>query len=1074
MVCPNCRAENLDGSRLCTSCGTALAGPPSSAERRQLTVMLCDLVGSTALSVRLDPEDLRDVLVAYQTYVAETVARFGGFVAGVMGDGVLVYFGYPQAHEHAAESAARAGLELVSGLSERAWPSAVAPQIRIGIATGLVVVGSVVGSVAGGDEAQSHDIVGGTPNLAARLQALAEPDTVVIEPVTHRLTGGLFDYRDLGAVTLKGFAEPVPAWQVVGLSTQQSRFDALHEAGVAPLLGRDEELELLLRRWQQAKKGEGRVVLLSGEPGIGKSRLATALLERIAGEPHLRLRYFCSPHHTDSTLHPVVAQLERAARFARNDEPAAKLDKLQVLLSYATLSAEDAALIAELLCLAGIDRRYPRLDLPPQPRKHKTLDALWRLVETPSRRRPIVAIFEDVHWIDPTSLELLDRAIARVPQFPILLLVTFRPDFDPPWAGQKQVYTLALNRLGRSASTALVGRVGKDGLAPDVVEQILERTDGVPLFIEELTKAVVEAGEIAGPATSPAPPVPHPVPPHRIPTTLHASLTSRLDRLGPARELAQVGAVIGRRFSHALLAAVADRSEPELHALLGQLLAAGLVFQEGAWPQATFRFKHALVQSVAYESLLRSARQPLHARIAATLEQQFPETAPEQLAQHWALAGDAGRAVSYWRTAGQQAIGRCANREAIAQLGKGLRMLERLPHGPQRDRSELGLQLLLAEALMADRGWTAPETRPCYDRARELCQRLGDSEGLYPVLYGQFSHHLSRGEADAAHGLALETLHLTEAGGDAVLQSMAHSMLGMSLFSRGELVTAHTHLQTALSLDQPDSRSHTFLSPGHNVAIASLWLALTLGLLGYPEQASRHADAGLRAARALANPHSLAHALALACRCHSVLGATAALHQATEELAALAAEHRFPFYVAAGQIYRGWVQSAGPEVARGVDVLREGMATFMDLGSVALRPYFSARIAMLSAAAGPSGDGLDLLDKALQQVDQSGQRWCEAEIHRSKGELLARFADAPQAESCLQQSLAVARRQGARLWELRAACSLARLWREQGRADDARALLGPVQDWFTEGFDTPDLRQAQALLDAVNVRRATG
>ena len=374
----------------------------------------------------------------------------------------------------------------------------------------------------------------------------------------------------------------------------------------------------------------------------------------------------------------------------------------------------------------------------------------------------------------------------------------------------------------------------------------------MPLFIEELTKAVVEAGETAARALSP--PVPHPVPPHRIPTTLHASLTSRLDRLGPAKELAQIGAVIGRRFSHALLAAVAGRGGPELRALLGQLIAAGLVFQEGGWPQATFRFKHALVQSVAYESLLRSARQPLHARIAATLEQQFPETAPEQLAQHWALAGDAGRAVSYWRTAGQQAIGRCANREAIAQLGKGLRMLERLPHGPERDRSELGLQLLLAEALMADRGWTAPETRPCYDRARELCQRLGDSEGLYPVLYGQFSHHLSRGEADAAHGLALETLHLTEAGGDAVLQSMAHSMLGMSLFSRGELATAHTHLQTALSLDQPDSRSHTFLSPGHNVAIASLWLALTLGLLGYPEQAARHAAAGLRAARALCQP----------------------------------------------------------------------------------------------------------------------------------------------------------------------------------------------------------------------------
>jgi predicted ATPase/class 3 adenylate cyclase len=1070
MVCPNCKAENPDGSKFCASCGTVLtAGSPlspaivpstPSAERRQLTVMFCDLVGSTALSVRLDPEDLREVMFAYQTYVTETVTRFGGFVAGYMGDGVLVYFGYPQAHEHASERAARAGLELVGGLYERDWPSNVVPQIRIGIATGLVVVGNL----AGEDEAQQHGVVGGTPNLAARLEALAEPNTVVIEPTTHRLTGGLFDYRDLGAVALKGFAEPVQAWQVMGVSAAESRFEALHEAGVAPLLGRGEELGLLLRRWQQAKSGEGRVVLLSGEAGIGKSRLATALLEHIAGEPHLRLRYFCSPHHTDSALHPVIAQVERAARFEREDDPSSKLDKLQAMLAYGSASADDASLIAELLSLAGIDRRYPRLDLAPQQRKQKMLGALWRLVEAPSRRLPILAIFEDVHWIDPTSLELLDRAIEQVPRLPILLLVTFRPDFDAPWAGRPQVHALALNRLSRFASTALVGRFGgSDGLPHDVVEEILERTDGVPLFIEELTKAVVEAGEIGAPAVAPTAPVQH-----RIPTTLHASLTSRLDRLGPAKELAQVGAVIGRRFSHALLAAVAGRGEPELHALLDQLIAAGLVFQEGTWPQATFRFKHALVQSVAYESLLRSARQQLHARIATTLEKDFPETAPEQLAQHWALAGDAGRAVSHWRKAGQQAIERCANREAIAQLTKGLRMLERLPHGLERDRIELDLQLLLAEALMADRGWTAPETRPCYDRARELCERIGDTEGLYPVLYGQFSHHLSRGEADAAHGLALQTLHLTEATGDAALQSMAHSMLGMSLFSRGELATAHTHLQTALLLHQPDSRSHTFLSPGHNFAIASLWLALTLGLLGYPEQASRHAAAGLRAARELSNPHTLAHALALACRHHSMLGETAALDQATEELAALAAEHRFPFYAAAGQIYRGWVLSAGPDVARGIGVLREGMATFMDLGSMALRPYFSARIAVLSAAARSLADGLDLLDKALEQVEQSGQRWCEAEIHRSKGELLSAFADAPQAESCLQRSFATARRQGARLWELRAACSLGRLWRDQGKPDDVRALLGPIHGWFTEGFDTPDLREAKALLDALS------
>jgi class 3 adenylate cyclase/predicted ATPase len=1068
LACSSCGHGNPPQAKFCANCGTALttvsppppvpAPPMSSAERRHLTVMFCDLVGSTALSVRLDPEDLREVIAAYYQYVAETVARFGGFVARYMGDGVLVYFGYPRAHEHDAERAVRAGLELPRGLSERGWPSNVVPQLRVGIATGLVVVGDLVGEGV----AQEHEVVGGTPNLAARLQALAEPNTVVIESNTRRLTGGLFDYRDLGSVVLKGFAEPARAVQVMGLSAAESRFEALHEAGVAPLVGRDEELELLLRRWHQAKSGEGRVVLLSGEPGIGKSRLAAALSERIASEPHLRLRYFCSPDHTDSALHPIIAQLERAAEFARDDDPSAKLDKLQALLSRRSTSTEDASLIAELLSLADIDRRYPRLDLAPQQRKQKTLAALWRQFEALSRGQLILMICEDAQWIDPTSLELLNHTVEQAARLPIMLLVTYRPDFDAPWAGQPQVHVLVLNRLARRAGAALVGQIeGSDALPREMIEEIVERTDGVPLFIEELTKAVVEAGAPA--ARSAASTIASL--PHHIPPTLHASLTSRLDRLGPAKELAQIGAVIGRRFSYHLLAAIAGRGEAELHALLDQLTATGLVFRQGTPPQATFLFKHALVQDVAYGSLLRSARQQLHARIATTLEAEFPETAPELLAQHWAQGGDAERAVSNWHKAGKQAIQRCANREAIAQLTKGLRMLDRLPHRTERDRTELGLQLLLAEALMADKGWTAPEMRICYARARELCDRIGDTAELFPVLYGQFSHHLSRGESDAAHGLALQTLQLTERTEDPALLSMARCMLAMSFFTRGEPMTARTHLETALTLHQPDSHSHTFLSPGHNFAIASMWLGLALLLLGYPEQASARIGAGLRAARELSNPHTLAHALALACRYNSVLGETEALHRVAEELAAVAAEHEFPFYRAAATIYRGWVLAGSHDVARGIEVLRGGLAAFVDLGATALRPYVCARIAILSAAAGSARYGLDLLDEALEQVDHSGQRWCEAELYRSKGELLSRFSDTTNAESCLQRSLVTARRQHTKLWELRAACSLGRLWRNQGKRNEARTLLMPIYGWFTEGFDAPDLKETKALLD---------
>ena len=1067
VACPSCAGGNPPLARFCARCDAELAIGPvapalsaaAAAERRQLTMMFCDLVGSTALSVRLDPEDLCEVIIAYQRYVTETVTQFGGFVARYLGDGVLVYFGYPQAHEHDAECAVRAGLALISGLGGRRWPCGVAPQIRVGLATGLVVVGDF----AGESPARDYDVVGETPNLAARLQAAAEPNTVVIAPGTRRLTGGLFTYRDLGALALKGFAGTVHAWQVTGLSAAMSRFEALHETGTAPLLGRDRELELLLRRWEHAKRGEGRVVLLSGEAGIGKSRLTAALMQQVAEEPHFRLRYFCSPHHTDSALHPVIAQLERAAEFEPEDSPVAKLDKLEALLTRQSALAEDASLIAELLALAEVDRRYPRLDLASPQRKERTLQALWRQIEALSRHRPMLAIFEDAQWIDPTTLELLSRVIRQVSRLPVLLVVTFRPDFDAPWAPEPGVKLLTLNRLDRPAGAELVNRFsGGEALTGEIVEEILERADGVPLFIEELTKAVVEAGTTeAGELVASIP-----AGPHHIPATLHASLTSRLDRLGPAKELAQIGAVVGRQFSYRLLAAIAGRDEAELRPLLERITASGLVFQDGTPPQANFLFKHALVQDVAYGSLLRSARQRLHTRVAATLEAEFPATPPEILAQHWARAGDAERAVSRWHNAGRRAIQRRANREAIAQLTKGLRMLERLPESRERDRTELGLQLLLAEALTADRGWTAPETRPGYARARELCARIGDAEALFPVLYGQFSYNLSRGEA-AAHVLADETLQLIEGSEEPALLAMAHSMRAMSLFARGEFATAREHLELVLALHHPDSRSYTFLSPGHNFAIASMWHALALVHLGYPEQASREIAAGFRAARALFNPHTLSHALALSCRCYAVLGEVEPLRRATEELAGLAAEHQFPFYAAVATIYRGWLLAETEERTRGIEILREGMAAFLDLGAAALIPYFWARVADLSVAVGPAREALERLDDALAQLDRSGQRWCEAELQRSRGELLRRLSDERNAEACFQQALMVAQRQQAKLLELRAACSLARLWRDQGRRDEARDLLEPIYLWFTEGFDTPRLKEANALLDAL-------
>ena len=963
MVCRRCQAGIAEGARFCGHCGAELSpvAAPRSAERRQLTVVFCDLVDSTALSVRLDPEDLREVMLAYQEYVSQTVARFGGFVAQYSGDAVLVHFGWPQAHEDDAERAVRAGLALVAGVAGQRWPSGVELGMRVGIATGLVLV-------------EARDVLGETPNLAARLQTQAEPNSVVIAPATLSLVRGLFEYRDLGARPLKGFTEPVRVWQVVGES-RTGRFEALHGKSLGPLVGRDAELEMLLAQWQEAKQGEGRVVLLSGEPGIGKSRLSRALMEGIAGEPHRRLRYFCSPHHGDSALHPVIAQVERAAGFERDDDAAIRLDKLQAMLAYLGTPAHEGALIAELLSLEaalGGKRRRPRLDLAPTQRKQRTLDALVHTIQAQAERLPILAVFEDVHWIDPTSLELLDRTIVALERLPVLLLVTARPDFEAPWAHRRHASELALNRLGRSAAALLVQQLGR-GLPGDVVREILDQTDGVPLFLEELTRAVMEGGEGA--------------PTPRIPTSLQASLMSRLDRLGPAKDLAQLGAVIGRRFSWPLLAAVAERKEAEVAAGVEQLIAAGLVFPEGTGLHRTFRFKHALVQSAAYESLLRSQRQQMHARIAATLEAGFPGTLPEQVAEHWAEAGDPIRAAACWQKAGEHAIQRGANREAIALLMKGLGTLQRLPESPERDRSELPLQLARAEALIADRGWTAAETQPCWARARVLCERTGETTALFPILYGQFSNHLSRGEPDV-HQLALQALQLTKISGNGGLRAVAHGMAGMSHFARGDFSIARAELEIALLLSVSDKVANTFLTPAHNAAIASLWLAMTMLMLGRAEEAAPHAAAGLAAARRLDNPHTLAHALALYCRYLSIVGDISALNHAAEELALLGTEHRFPFYAAAGDIYRGWVL-AEDDAAGGLKLLRDGTDAFVALGATALRPWFVARVATLSAAVGDIRKGVDLLDEALEEIDRSGQRWCQAELQRLRHDLQA-------------------------------------------------------------------------------------
>jgi class 3 adenylate cyclase len=878
--------------------------PQDAAERRQVTVMFSDLVGSTALSARMDPEDLREVISAYQKCVAETVGRFGGFVAKYMGDGVLVYFGYPQAHEDDAERAVRAGLELVAAVADLKTHAAL--QTRVGLATGLVVVGDLIGS----GEAQERGIVGETPNLAARLQGIAEPNSVVIGESTRKLLGNLFEFEDLGTKNLKGIVGAVRAWTAIRPSLVESRFDALHTTGLTELVGREEELEILLRRWSKVKAGEGQVVLLSGEPGIGKSRLTAALLERVAPEPHTRLRYFCSPQRTDSALYPIISQMERAAGFIHADTGQMKLNKLDAVLALSSTSRQDAALFAEMLSMPN-DGRYPALELTPQQRRQKTLPAvdanecqvgigivadeprlqvlavgrghsnaaaaggarhmaigedqavLFTQVQTFARKNPVLMIFEDAHWSDATSLEAFGRAVNRVATFPVLLLITFRPEFEPPWIGQPHVTALTLNRLTRHEVDAMIDRIaGNKQLPGNVRQDIIERTDGIPLFVEEMTRAVLEA-ESHSDAERTAAAIPSAA--VAVPVTLHASLMARLDRLGgPVKEVAQIGAAIGREHPHALLALVTRKPDMELEAALGRLVAAGLLFRQGLPPHATYLFKHALVRDVAYGSLLRDQRQQLHGRIADVLAEHFPTTVeaePEVLANHYREAGMADAASTYLERAGDRAAARSAYIEAAAHFSAAIEEADRLPNRDERARRSLTLLLKLGPAIGLTIGEWKPEVEAVYRRARDLGREVGDGPELFRATWGLW-HYASRKSGGQSRKWTEELTSLAQRLGDeSLLLEAQHCRWGDELFGGNVPQILET---TDEGIRRYDVKRHAQLADafgGHDPGVCALGgHSIGLVLRGFPDQARRAGERALVLDQSLSHPPSIAHA----------------------------------------------------------------------------------------------------------------------------------------------------------------------------------------------------------------------
>jgi class 3 adenylate cyclase/predicted ATPase len=1062
---------NPPSADMATTSGAQSVSPEDRAERRQVTVMFSDLVGSTALSARMDPEDLREVISAYQNSVAEAVGRFGGFVAKYMGDGVLIYFGYPHAHEDDAERAVQAGLQLVAAIGDLKTHAAL--QTRVGIATGVVVVGDLIGS----GSSQEQPIVGDTPNLAARLQGIAAPNSVVIAESTRKLVGSLFELEGLGPQELKGISGSTPAWAALRPASVEGRFEAMHASGLTDLIGRQEELDLLLRRWSRAKSGEGQVVLLSGEAGIGKSRLTAALLEHLATEPHTRLRYFCSPQHTDSAFYPIISQMERAAGHAHDDTAQAKLDKLDSLLAESLAPPEDVALLAEMLSLPN-DGRYPTLELAPNQRRQRTLEALITQIEALVRRHPLLMIFEDAHWADPTSLEAFGRSVDRIRALGVLLIVTYRPEFEPPWVGQPHVTTLTLNRLGQPEIAAMIDRVtGNKPLLAHIKQDIVERTDGIPLFIEEMTKAVLEA---SGPDDAERAVASIPTPSLAIPASLHASLMARLDRLGSAKEVAQIGAVIGRDFSHGLLAAVARKEERALQAALDGLIGAGLLFRQGVPPHATYLFKHALVQDTAYSTLLRERRRGLQARIAEVLETQFPEIAesrPELVAHHYTEAGLIEKSAALWAKAGLRSQARSALVEAIAQLNRALDQMATLTPTSVLRREEIKLQVAIITPIMHVKGLASAEVKAATERARVLIEEaeaLGEPPEnpflLYSVLYGAWISNASAFNGDALLTLAAQFLALAEKQGATVSLMIGHSMMAYSLLTTGSPAQSRGHFDQSVALYDPAAHRPLAMLFGWDFRTANLVLrSLALWFLGYPEAALVDANFSLKEARGMGEAGTLFQVLCWATVTHFLCGNYTTAGALADELFTLADEQDAVMWKLAGLLYRGWVFAATGRASEATHLIGSQLAAYWSTGSTGLTPVGLSFLAKSHADLGQLEDAWRNVDQAKAVIERVKERWFEADVHRIAGEiaLSSPQPDAARAEAHFERALAVARQQQAKSWELRAATSMARLWRDQGKPQHARELLAPIYGWFTEGFDTSDLKEAKALLLAL-------
>lgn len=1043
-----------DGTQPAHAAGIHL--PHSGSERRQLTVLSCELVGSTVPAVDVDPEDIAGVVHSFRGACAAVIANMGGSVVGFAGHEVLALFGYPTAHEDDAERAVHAGLDLVVKMGEFVWPSGGTLQVRTGIATGLVVVAG-------------QGVVGEPSTAAPQLRNLAPPNSILVTPSTRRLLGRAFVCDDPGSYELAGVSQKVTAFRVTGWRAIESRFSSMRGPRLTQFVGRQHELQRLLALWEQVKAGEGQVALLCGEAGIGKSRVCEVFLERIIAEPHVTMRYQCELHHASSPFYPVINHIERAANFKPGDTPVVKFGKLETVLSEA--GAATSADIRSCAALLSIPTgELPAPGQTPQQQKDFTIGVLIRHILGLARTRPVVVELADVHWADSNTLELFSRVIASIGTAQVFVLMNFRPEFFPEWLDEPHVTMLRLDRLGRERTEVIITDIaGHKTLSPEMYAHIINKTDGVPLFVEELTKSVLESGLPQNPGdwlTTPGSP-----PPLAIPTTLLGSLTARLDRLGPVKEIAQIGATIGREFSYRLLAAVAPISGGSLDAALAQLVAPELIFVRGEPPDSTYVFKHALVQDAAYGTLVRAKRQQLHSRIADALEEGFPETVetkPELLAHHLIQAGFTERAINYLRKAGRRTIERSANAEAVRHLTQALELLRSRPEGPARAREALQLEVLLSQAMIAGQGYAARETAEVLLRAKAHIDDLTDPAQKLAILYGIWACHYVGGEVAKQTGAAAEFLTEAKRDNDAAALCVAHRIVGTTFLTKGEFTAALPHLKQARALYDPQYPAPLQYQYGQDVGAAAMcYLSWALWLCGYVDQASEVAADAVKRADELSHPHTQVFTI-----CHA-RGMIDIFRRRSDDMRSYAGSvvslcnvHGLSHWMACGRLLEGWAAVNEGEVDHGIKVIREGVAAWRKAGARLWLPLFLALEAEAYAKASRIDAALQVIEQAIAISEETGEHWYLAEILRIKASLLSTTDTAgDQVEILLASSLETARGQQARSWELRTACDLASLWQIKGRAKEALQLLQPVYNQFTEGFDTADLCHAKLILD---------